>query len=87
MFVKLQLLIIDVEYLLMTIVGIWKLFETDYGTKEPEKESLYIKITYPINNLTSLMFLYYNWLYVSQYLKAALLLPILLTARQLKEDG
>ena len=61
-FVKLQLLLIDVEYFLTLAVCVWQIFVTDQGDEDPPE--LFVKVTYPVNNLTSLMFLYYNWLYV-----------------------
>ena len=47
---------------------------------------MFLKVTFPLSTLTNMMFLNYNWLYVRQYFKASLLLPIVLHPHS-KEEG
>ena len=47
---------------------------------------LFLKVKYPMDVLMEVMFLSYNWLYVNQYLKTALFLPIMLTGHSLPND-
>lgn len=82
-YIKFQLALILAEYLLATGTTAWTLVvKSQGGPENAQSGSIYITVTYQTNNFQNLMYLYYNWLYVCQYLKAALFLPILLTARQ-----
>ena len=48
--------------------------------------NIFLKVTYPMNEGMNVMFLTYNWLYVNQYLKTALYLPIMLTRRSMPQE-
>ena len=85
-FVIYQLFLIITEYTIATGLSIWtvvhvfKAHALEKG-RSPSNEEIFLKITYPMNEVMNIMFLSYNWLYVNQYLKAALLLPIMLSFR------
>lgn len=57
----------------------------EYPT-DMQNEQIYLKVTYVLTNLTNLMFLYYNWLYVIIYVKTAHILPIVLAAPRLEAE-
>ena len=57
----------------------------DQYESDPVDEDLYFKVTFLLTNITNLLFLYYNWLYVHVYVKTAYLLPIVLAAPRLEQ--
>ena len=65
-YIKLQLALVSAEYFIALCCQTWKLIVySQGGIEDAESGTIYIQVTYPLNNLTSLMYLYYNWLYVS----------------------
>ena len=76
-------MLIDIEYTIAVGLQTWVTIEsrqTDFGHGDVERSELYLKLTYPLEMLINVLFLYYNWIYVNQYLKAGLLLPLMLNA-------
>ena len=90
-FVKLQIALILFEYSLATALQAYVVHhskQNNFGRDgNIQGETLFVKIFYPFNEVLNLGFLYYNWTYVLQYLKAAFILPVVLAGPLLERQG
>ena len=81
-FAIVQLLMTDVLYFLLILLDSYKWFhdfnKQRFDESTTKREKMYATITYPWTMLMEVMYLNQNWIYVHRYLKAALLLPIIL---------
>ena len=89
-FVMKQLISLNFLFIFAIIIQVYLTYH-DFVKKSTnqhytDRESLYRKITYPLQSLINVFFLQVNWEYVNCYFKAALLLPIILDQDKIQVD-